>query len=422
MVEINFLGGCLQIGGSAIAVETASGTLLMDYGVYMQKRPSFPKEIRPKDLSAILLTHAHLDHSGGLPLLFSGTSIPRLFATPLTIDITQILLFDMIRISEYFLPFGKPELLRMTDHAKRIMYGKRKINSQCTAHFLDAGHIPGSTSIYLEVNGKKLLYTSDFNSNATQLLKRAQFKYSKLDGLIIESTYALESHPKRVEIEKDFIKKINTIVDQDGIVLIPAFGVARSQEILCILQNYGFKYPIYIDGMARTVSRIFSSYPSYFRDYKLFKKAIGRAHLISRGRRKVIEREQAVSAPGVIIAPSGMLKGGTVVSYMDELFQNKMNGIFLVSFQIPDTPGQILLDKMKWGENEVNAQVERFKFSSHTGRSGLWDFIHSLEKNKDLTIFCVHGEEESCKALAKEINETTKLNGIAPETDESFQI
>ncbi|NVM56191.1 MAG: MBL fold metallo-hydrolase, partial [Candidatus Helarchaeota archaeon] len=85
-------------------------------------------------------------------------------------------------------------------------------------------------------------------------------------------------------------------------------------------------------------------------------------------------------------------------------------------------PGQILLDTKKWGENDVNAQVEKFKFSSHAGRNGLWEFIHSLENNSDLTVFCVHGEEESCKSFAKEINKTTKLNAIAPKSDESFTI
>ncbi|MFX1296630.1 MAG: MBL fold metallo-hydrolase [Promethearchaeota archaeon] len=422
MDEIKFLGGCLQIGGSAIAIESPSINLLMDYGIYMDKNPLFPQEIRPKDLDAILLTHAHLDHSGGIPLLFSGVGIPRLFATPLTIDLTQVLIHDMIQISEYYLPFGKQELIRMTNNSKKVGYGKKKIHSSCSVQFLNAGHIPGSSSFYLELNGKKILYTGDFNSYNTQLLNRAQLKFPKLDCVILESTYALEEHPKREETEKNFIKKINQIVEQEGIVLVPAFGVARSQEILCILHKFGFKFPIFIDGMARVVSRIFTSYPNYFRNYSLLKKAIKKAHLISRGRRKEIERSNAISTPSVIIAPSGMLKGGTAVNYMDALAQNTQNGIFLVSFQIPDTPGQILADTNKWGELDVDAQVELFNFSSHAGRNGLWELIHSLEENPDLTVYCVHGEKESCEEFAKEITETTKFTGIAPKINESFKI
>ena len=224
------------------------------------------------------------------------------------------------------------------------------------------------------------------------------------------------------ETEKKFINQINEIVEQDGTVLVPAFGVARSQEILCILQKYGFQFPIFMDGMARVVSRIFSSYPNYFRDYGLFKKALKRAHLISQGRRKETERENALTTPSVIIAPSGMLKGGTAVNYMDGLSHDMQNGIFLVSFQVPNTPGRILLDTNQWNGFDVNAQVEFFNFSSHAGRNGLWELIHSLENNPDTTVYCVHGEEESCIAFAKEINETTKLTGIAPKTNESFEL
>jgi putative mRNA 3-end processing factor len=422
MVDITFLGGCLQIGGSAIAIETPSANLLMDYGVYMESKPSFPQEVRPKDLDAILLTHAHLDHSGGLPLLVSGSASPRLFATPLTLDLTQILIFDMVRISDYYLPFGKSELLRMTSNAKRVTYGKKKIKSQCDAHFLDAGHIPGSSSLYLELDEKRILYTGDFNTTNTQLLKKADLKFSKLDCLIIESTYALEEHPAREETEEKFVDRINEIVSLGGTVLIPAFGVARSQEILCILYKHNFKFPIFLDGMARVVGRIFSEYPSYFRNSNLFTKAFNQAHLISRGKRKEEERMKAASTPGVIIAPSGMLKGGTAVNYMDQLAQSPDNGVFLVSFQIPSSPGRILLDTHKWGEQEVQAQVEFFNFSSHAGRRGLWDLIHAVEQYPNLTVFCMHGEEASCNKFAQEINETTQLNAIAPTSNEIFTI
>ncbi|MHA1263842.1 MAG: MBL fold metallo-hydrolase [Candidatus Helarchaeota archaeon] len=425
MVEIRFLGGCLKIGGSAIAVESSPGTVLMDYGVYMDKTPAFPEEIPPKDLNAVLLTHAHLDHSGGLPLLYSGTAIPRLFATPLTLKLTKVLIEDMIRISNYYLPFGKYELNTLIDKAHAVQYIKVRVNSQCIVQFLDAGHIPGSAAIFMELNGKKILYTGDFNSITTQLLKRAKLKLSTLDGVIIESTYALEDHPKREETEKAFMKSVNELVAQDGTVLVPAFGVARSQEILCVLQKYKFEYPIFIDGMARKVCQIFlnsGNYHNYFRDYNLLKKAIKRAHSISRGKTKEIERNKAISTPGVIIAPSGMLKGGTAVSYMDELCHSKQNGIFLVSFQIPETPGSILIEDMKWGDQPVHAQVQSFKFSSHAGRAGLWELIHRIEKDSQATIFCLHGEEENCKSFAKEINETTKLTAYAPKTGDTFTI
>ena len=422
MLAIKFLGGCLRVGGSAVLVESPEGNILMDYGAYMDDHPTFPIELAPKDLDAVLLTHAHLDHSGGIPLLFSGSGTPRLFATPITLDITRTLIEDMIRISEEYLIFGKNELTRMTSAAKHVTYGQQKIKSKCLAHFLDAGHIPGSCAINLELNGHRILYTGDFNSNPTQLLNSSQLKVSNLDCLIIESTYALEDHPPREETERKFVERINEIVKNGGIVLIPAFGVARSQEILCVLYKHNFQYPIIIDGMARAVNQIFKKYPDYFRDEKMLKKALNWARSISQGKRKEEERSQATSKPGVIIAPSGMLKGGMSINYMDQLFQDTKNGIFLVSFQIPDTPGRLLLDTKKWGDLKVNAQVELFNFSSHAGRSGLWDLIHAVEQNPEIPVFCLHGEQQKCLAFAKEISETTKLNAIAPKVNESFEI
>jgi putative mRNA 3-end processing factor len=423
MVAIKFLGGCLRVGGSAVSVETPAANLLLDYGAYMGDHPSFPSAIAPKDLDAILLTHAHLDHSGGIPLLFSGSATPRLFATPITLDITRTLIEDMIRISEYYLPFGKNELMRMISKAKHVSYEDKKINSHCVAHFLDAGHIPGSCSIYLELDGRRILYTGDFNSNTTQLLNSAQLNVSQVDCLIIESTYASEDHPPREETERKLVERINDLVEKGGTVLIPAFGVARSQEILCVLYKHKFQYSIIIDGMARAVNRIFSANHDYLRDPKLFEKALKRAQIISQGKRKEEERSRAIETPGVIIAPSGMLKGGMAINYMNDLFQDPKNGIFLVSFQIPDTPGRQLLDTKKWNDLEVNAQVEAFNFSSHAGRSGLWALIHAIEQqNSEIPVFCMHGEEQNCVAFAKEISETTKLNAIAPKVDESFEI
>ncbi|MDD1778025.1 MAG: MBL fold metallo-hydrolase, partial [Candidatus Helarchaeota archaeon] len=187
--------------------------------------------------------------------------------------------------------------------------------------------------------------------------------------------------------------------------------------------KYNFQYPIILDGMARAVSRIFTSYPNYFRDFKLLKKALKRAQIVSQGKRKEEERSHATSSPGVIIAPSGMLKGGMAINYMNDLFQDTQNGIFLVSFQIPDTPGRQLLDTKKWNDLEVNAQVEMFSFSSHAGRSGLWDLIHVVvEQNPEIPVFCMHGEEQNCIAFAKEISETTKLNATAPKVNETFEI
>ena len=393
MVQITFLGGCQEIGGSGVLIESNHKKILLDYGIYLRKIKRFPLHIPPRELSAIFLTHAHLDHSGATPLLYITENIP-LYATPITLELTEILLNDLIKISEYFLPFERAEVVRMFQCAIPTKYAEKiSIGKDLNVKTIDAGHIPGSFSVLVEAERKKILYTSDINTLETQLLNGANIDIQDLDVLIIESTYGLRDHIDRKELEKGFINAIHETVEDDGTALIPAFAISRSQEILCILRSHNLNYPVSFDGMGRVASRIMLKHPQYLRDYKLFKKAHNKAHWVKNRR----ERARIASEPGVIVAPAGMLNGGNAVYYAEQLLNNQDNAIFLVGYQVPGTPGRVLLDKKELPidgiSHKVNASVEHFDFSSHCGRKQLMDIVKGIKGSPSVVV--VHGEEEA---------------------------
>ncbi len=300
-VKVRFLGGAREIGRSAVAVKTQKTQILLDYGVMMDREPGFPMHVPPRDVDAIILSHSHLDHSGAIPIFHIKNKTP-VYGTPLTFDLVNILISDFIHLSGYYLPFEYIELRTMMNNSIPINYKEEQTLGDIHFQLLDAGHIPGSAQILVEANGKRLLYTSDYNTQDTRLLNRADTDYGKLDALIIESTYADEDHPNRAELEREFVAHVTEIVESGGTALIPAFSVGRSQEIACILTAYHFEYPTTMDGMARKVNRIMMNHTPYLQNPELFMNAIHTAAWVDGWK----DRRTAAKKPGAIISPAGM--------------------------------------------------------------------------------------------------------------------
>jgi putative mRNA 3-end processing factor len=418
-LQIGFLGGAQEVGRIAITVKTEKTQVLLDYGVMLNHTPGFPMHIPPKEVDAIILTHSHLDHSGAIPIFYVQGKKP-LYANKLTSELNQILISDFIHLSSYYLPFEYLELKSMMRNSKHVDFGVEEKIGDITFKFLNAGHIPGSTQILIEAEGKRLLYTGDFNIVDTRLLEGAKMDAGDLDAVIIESTYADEEHPERLQLEKSFVDAVTDVVEKGGTVLVPAFGVGRSQEITCVLAAHHFEYPVTIDGMAREVSRIMMNYKEFVRDPKLFMDALHSADWAEGWR----DRRKAIKTPGVIVSPAGMLKGGPAVFYTSKIGKKAQNAIFLVSYQIPGTPGRQLLEKgicvIDGKMRKVKARVEHFDFSSHCGASELKEAVKKLGGKPK--VYVVHGAEGNCELLAKWARNELGLEAIAPKTGDTFKI
>lgn len=434
MTKVTFLGGCHRVGASAVLVEQGAARVVLDYGTAFNGTHRVPLPTSTRNLTSVL-THAHLDHSGSLPLIAGSQShrVP-MFATPLTKELVRLLLMDMLRIGGDSLAFERKEVQTLLHNTHTLDYGKPlQIHPKMRFTLLDAGHIPGSASILVETEANgggaaRILYTGDLNTTDTRLVKGARTlrTLGDLDLVIVESTYARENHPPRRKVEEAFIESARSSIESGGTVLIPSFAVGRAQEILTVLDQHrhrGLDYPIFIDGMARKVTRILQQHTKSFTGGSNLNKAANQASFI----RNTSDRKAALNEPAIIIAPAGMLKGGTAQIYLRNIAADSRNSVLLVGKQLPGTPGAELLEsgKIKLGgkyqgfsTHQVKAEVKSFDFSCHVGRQDVLNYLKQAQGNP--RILTMHGESASCENLALTLKEQFGFNAQAATCGQSI--
>jgi len=418
-LKLRFLGGTMEVGRSSVSLKAAGKQILLDSGVMVDHAPGFPIHVPPREVDAIFLTHAHLDHSGLTPIFHIRSRIP-VHATGLTFELAKLLIADFIKLSGYFLPFEYVDLENMMQASNELEYGGVVELGGIRITMFRAGHIPGSSQFLVESEGKKILYTGDINTEETKLLDGAETPYEGLDAIIMESTYANEDHPNRAETEKRFVEKAREVVEREGVALVPAFAVGRSQEILGVFTAYHFEHTVSIDGMALETNEILMRNMRYLRDQRLFMEAVRSAQWMNGWK----DRRTAVRNPGVIVSPAGMLKGGAAVFYTERVAKDPNNAILIVSYQVPGTPGRQLIDKKMFSiggkMRRVEAEVAQFDFSSHVGRKELHDLVHKFDSKTK--VYLMHGAEGACQSFASWIRSDTGLETVVPEAGETYEV
>ena len=421
-MDVKVLGAANEVGRSGFLVNCNGTNVLLDYGVMFGRRgtpPGYPLHVKPKDVDAIIITHAHLDHSGNVPSLFvSGNT--DVYATPPTFDLSKLLIEDMLKIEKNSHPFDLPELNNMMKNAKEIGFKQKVTKGNATFELRESGHVIGGSTVLVESEKKRLFYTGDIKTNGSRMLREMDLDIGEIDLLITESTYAKSEQKPRRESEKELIEFANEVMDRKGILFIPSFSVERSQEIACVLRSANFKHKIIMDGMALKVNEIMFRHPEYLRDQKVFADAINSAVAI----REHSERKRAMEEPCVVISPAGMLVGGNAVFYLQHLAFDDKNGIALVSYQGEGTPGRKLLEtgKVSTRGKDVNvtAELKQFEFSGHADRNELFEMMKKIKGNPK--VLTVHGDSESCELFAQEIHEKFGFEAHAPTVNETITV
>ncbi|MEM5776862.1 MAG: MBL fold metallo-hydrolase [Candidatus Aenigmatarchaeota archaeon] len=404
-MQICFQGSAKEVGRSSILIK-GDKNILLDHGLKpLPKGVEFPLPIKDK-VDAAFISHGHLDHLGAIPLIKT-----QIYGTEITSHFTRLLLTDTIKIAKqdgYFLGFDEEDVNYIFKNYQPIDYNEEIEIGNNIIKPIDAGHIPGSCMFLIE-DSFRMLYTADFKLSDTRLMKGADVK-EEADVLIMESTYSDKEHPNRLKEEERFIEFINETLDNNGVMLLPAFAISRTQELLLILNEYGIKTPIFVDGMAISATEIINAYPELQKNYNSLKKAIQRLDIryVEPQQRKKIIKESCI-----IIAGSGMLEGGTMIEYVKRLHNKDNCSIAFTGFQVPGTAGYNLLKtgriQIDGKELNVEASVKKFDFSSHASRSELFKLIKKVSPQK---IFCVHGEKT--EEFANELKELG-FEAIAPD-------
>lgn len=385
-MEIRFLGGAGEVGRLGMLMEWNDARLLFDYGMSPDKPvPTYPLEAPPVDL--ILLSHAHLDHSGMLPWVAARYE-SAILATAPSAEVATLLHRDSIKIAhqEGFPPaYDKADIEHTRQVFDLVKHAEWREQAGMELHFHSAGHIPGSTMYELR-GDKRALFTGDLYTHNSRLLWGAH--PVKTDYLFMESTYAGREHPDRREVEKEFLDMIEDTLRHGGVAIVPSFAVGRSQELALVLKDRG--HTVWLDGMSKEVSRIFLSHPEYLRNKKDLIDALGSVRFIH----SHIGRKQALKPGGVILTSSGMLDGGPVLYYLEHLHNDPKSSILLSGYQVEGTNGRKLMDTghvdIKGNRVKVQCRVKKFDFSAHAGHKDLVKFAKDCAP-KEIVLF--HGDQ-----------------------------
>ena len=409
-MEITFLGGAGEVGRLAMLMEVAGNRLLFAYGFTASKPPQFPQRAPPLD--ALFVTHCHLDHSGLVPEATRRHMAP-VYTTSLTAELSEMLWYDSIKIANiegHPFPFGSEDVDMANRTIEPFDFGDDVDVQGVTVRSHHAGHIPGA-AMFEVVSDEVSLFTGDLNNRASRLVNGA--RPVRCRNLFIEGTYAGREHPDRHELELELLDRIDAVIYRGGRVILPAFAVGRTQEVVLMLEDSG--HEIWLDGMGKRVSQTYLDNGKFLRSRGSLRAADGQVRYVkSQG-----HREKAMYGD-IIITTSGMLEGGPIGHYLRGLARDPKNAVFLTGYQVEGTGGRQLMDEGTIPVDDevikVEAETHYFDFSSHAGHSDLVGFIKRCDPETVVVMHSGHPEE-----LAND----PALEGyefILPETGKSFNL
>ncbi len=449
-IRIIGLGGWREVGRSCCLIETPKSKVMIDCGLKpgAQNSEQFPvfaaKEFDYNELDAIIISHAHNDHVGFLPALYErGFSGPTYMTTP-SLDLATLLWLDNISIMQKGMDTPLYTAMGVKEAVKHIItldYGEvSDVAPDVRLTFQPSGHILGSAFPHLHIGEgmHNIVYALDQKFGKTALLDPAFTDFQRVETLIIESTYGGNENifPPRTEVERDFLEIVNKTMERKGIVLIPSFAVERAQEVMAILSENGFQYPVYLDGMIWDANGIFTAYPEYLgrnMQKRIFQGESPFTTQIFKRIGSQADREKAwEDKPCVIISTSGMLIGGPVLEHLKQLAENPNNTLIFVGYQTEGSMGR----RIQKGWRELPFKNEEGKtytidmkmevvtidgLSGHSDRSQLLSYVSRLASRPDRVI-CVHGEPQRASELARSIYKIFRIETDAPRNLEAIRL
>lgn len=457
-VSLLTLGGFGQVGRSCMLLITPESRILLDCGVNPGARS--PGEAYPRldwanvtldEIDAVVIGHAHLDHTGFLPVLCKYGYRGPIYCTEPTLPMMNLIQLDAIKVAnaQGKVPlYADRDVRQVMKQAITMPYNTvTDISPDIKLVLANAGHILGSALCHFHIgNGDhNFVYSGDIKFGKSILFEAADWRFPRVETLLIESTYGLKEdiQPSRQEVESAFVDVVNQTLAGGGKVLIPIPAVGRAQEIMMVIDHYMkngtmVEAPVYTEGMISEASAIHEAYPEYLArelrqkiletddnpfDSEYFTNI---DHASSRG--EAIRED----SPGIILATSGMLEGGPVLEYFKNIAPHKQNKILFVSYQVNGTMGRRVLDGARQvsmmgrgGKIEavsINAGIEKLDgFSGHSDYNQLVSFVQKL-RPKLRRVLVNHGEKRKSENLASSIRRICRLPAHNPQVQEAVKL
>lgn len=454
---LEFHGAAGGVTGSHIVLDAEDFRIGIDAGLFQGKetpsnQASFGHD--PRSINALLLTHAHIDHSGRVPLLVKDGFSGPILSTTATADLCEIMLKDTAHLmqeaaehesrhrdqrnDQYTPPlYDEKDVLAALKRFKPIGYGKEQDVGRFSVRFKDAGHILGSAMIELSFGNKRLVFSGDLGRPGTPFLRDPE-KLDEADWLVLESTYGDKDHGNIADRGKMLLEIVLDTLERGGNVVIPAFAIGRTQEILYELNPYAEMGKLkgvkcFVDSpMAVSATEIYTRHPECFDEETLNLLRSGDSPVEFPGIQYVRSRDESkaindLREPHIIISASGMCTGGRVLHHLVKNLERKNSTILFVGYQADGTLGRRLLDgagtvRIMNKQLDVQAKIESLNaFSAHAGRNEALDWLRAFKKFPRL-IFLNHGEQYATHAMADAIRSEFDSEVVIPERGQRFSL
>lgn len=454
-IRLTSLGGFREVGRSCILMQTRDSSILLDVGLNVgNKRDPFPNfdipEFSIRDLDAVIVSHAHLDHCGMVPFLFKYGYKGPVYCTLPTRNLSTMLQLDFVQICEKEGspgPYSKRDVKSAVLHTIPLSWGKvTDIAPDIKLTLHNSGHILGSSIVHLHFGkgGFNFIYTGDFKYQKTRLLEKAAVKFPRVEALLIESTYGgpQDRIPSRQDSERDLRQILNSTIKRGGKILIPVLAVGRAQELIIVLEEFISKgiidhVPLFLDGLISEATAIHTANPDFLSS-DLREKILhqGKNPFLSDFFTTISSQEERndviMGGPCIILATSGMLIGGPSVQYLRRLAEDKKNSLVFVSYQVNGTLGSRVqrgFREIQYTNEKGRTQLIRLNlnvftlegFSGHSSRSQISQFLRRIQPRPKLVIIN-HGEESKCVSLSTMIHKKLRKATKAPRNRETLSL
>lgn len=455
-VRMIALGGFREVGRSCTLLQTQDSKVLIDCGIDVSSDNNgspyihLPEVLPFEALDAVVVTHAHLDHCGLVPLLYKYGYKGPLYCTPPTRDLMTLLQMDYLKVAASDakkVPYSSEHIRSVIKHCIAMGYGDTTdITPDIRLTFHNAGHILGSSTCHFHIGEGlyNIAFSGDIKYERTWLFNPAVNHFPRVEAIVVESTYGgREDHqPSRREATERLKDIIRNSMKKKGKVLVPVFAVGRSQEVMIVIENLVSNkeippVPVYLDGMIWEATAIHTAYPEYLNtklrsqifqrgDNPLLSEIFKRVDSVEM-REKIIQNND----PCVVLATSGMMNGGPVMEYFKSWSPDDKNSIVFVGYQAEGTLGRRIQRgsrevSLNDGGNIINIEMKMHVetcdgFSGHSDRRQLIGYLNNMSPRPERVIFG-HGEESKCIDISSTIHKKMNLNTVAPMNLEGIRL